>query len=63
VRFGNELFDTLNNELIKSVTWEKDCRHNKKNNKQYSEDELKRKPPPGRFLISFTSIVSMTDSG
>ena len=42
-RVGNELFDSLNADLIKTVNEQKDKRHNKKNKKKEGEDEPRNK--------------------
>ena len=42
-RVGNELFDTLNADLIKAVSHKKDTRHNEKNKKKGGEDEPRNK--------------------
>ena len=42
-RIGNELFDALNADLIKTVSMKKDTRHNKKNKKNEGEEEPRNK--------------------
>jgi hypothetical protein len=42
-RVGNELFDSLNADLIKAVSQKKDKRHNKKNKKKDDQDEPRNK--------------------
>jgi transposase, IS5 family len=63
-RVGNKLFDTLNTELIKSVTQKKDTRHNKKNKKKDGEDEPRNK---GKMQADATVtdqyIIYPTDNG
>ncbi len=62
-RVGHELFDTLNADLIKSVSQEKDKRHNRKNKKD-DNDEPKNK---GKMQVDATVadqyITYPTDNG
>jgi len=62
-RVGHETFDTLTVDLIKSVSKEKDKRHNKKNKKD-DGDEPKNK---GKMLADATVadqyIIFPTDNG
>jgi IS5 family transposase len=62
-RVGHETFDTLNADLIKSVSQEKDQRHNKKNKKEDSDEPNNKGKMQADATVADQYITFPTDNG
>jgi len=61
-RVGHEMFDSLNTDLIKSVSQEKDKRHNKKNKKDDSDEPRNKGKMQADATVADQYITYPTDN-